>query len=316
MGQKMPVSEADKQKSYYKYYERNIYIPPREVFDKAVAAPLNPQDALSIFDRNRLFDPDYVHKTGYCCMIDECGYSSSYLGNITPMPGVTGEMFDWWFGWHSIDSLRYKIWDPEDHAFALNQNMDRVLDETLPVRERNWYCTHHVDENIFSGHPYGFLPDSSNSGFIPGPPPDFSYMSQEAKLRKEAYSVPYVQEMPPIALNFLPPAEMGFDTSLIGTNRCSTIVCANNGPAIPGEGAIITSMCHFLRPVEGGSELLSCFWGGYHIYHGEVTRMAPRETEANDFFPMMLLLHCIKEFNNLASFLPQLYKEEKDHWGL
>ena len=36
------------------------------------------------------------------------------------MPGVTSEMLDWWFPWHSVGSdLRYKIWDPEDHYFAL-----------------------------------------------------------------------------------------------------------------------------------------------------------------------------------------------------
>jgi hypothetical protein len=25
------------------------------------------------------------------------------------MQGVTGEMLDWWFWWHALESLRYKI---------------------------------------------------------------------------------------------------------------------------------------------------------------------------------------------------------------
>ncbi|HCF25001.1 MULTISPECIES: hypothetical protein [unclassified Novosphingobium] len=33
----------------------------------------------------------------------------------TAMPGVTAEMWDWWFGWHSLSSARYRLWHPEAH---------------------------------------------------------------------------------------------------------------------------------------------------------------------------------------------------------
>ncbi|NCU10779.1 MAG: hypothetical protein GXC70_01225 [Sphingomonadaceae bacterium] len=33
----------------------------------------------------------------------------------TPMPGVTAAMWDWWFGWHSLSSARYRLWHPEAH---------------------------------------------------------------------------------------------------------------------------------------------------------------------------------------------------------
>lgn len=33
----------------------------------------------------------------------------------TPMPGVGAEMWDWWFGWHSQSSARYRLWHPEAH---------------------------------------------------------------------------------------------------------------------------------------------------------------------------------------------------------
>lgn len=31
---------------------------------------------------------------------------------------VTGEMYDWWFGWHLVDSSRYKLWNPVAHQYA------------------------------------------------------------------------------------------------------------------------------------------------------------------------------------------------------
>jgi hypothetical protein len=36
----------------------------------------------------------------------------------TDMPGVTAEMWGWWFGWHGSDSRRYKLWHPRAHVSA------------------------------------------------------------------------------------------------------------------------------------------------------------------------------------------------------
>lgn len=33
-----------------------------------------------------------------------------------PMPGVTAAMWDWWFGWHSLSSARYRLWHPDAHV--------------------------------------------------------------------------------------------------------------------------------------------------------------------------------------------------------
>jgi hypothetical protein len=37
---------------------------------------------------------------------------------LTKMPGVTAEMWDWWFGWHGCDARRYKLWHPRAHLHA------------------------------------------------------------------------------------------------------------------------------------------------------------------------------------------------------
>jgi hypothetical protein len=36
----------------------------------------------------------------------------------TEMPGVTPEMWDWWFGWHLPSSERYRLWHPKAHVKA------------------------------------------------------------------------------------------------------------------------------------------------------------------------------------------------------
>lgn len=50
----------------------------------------------------------------------ETGYALGRDGEIrvavlTPMPGVSPEMWDWWFAWHGSDSRRYKLWHPRAH---------------------------------------------------------------------------------------------------------------------------------------------------------------------------------------------------------
>jgi hypothetical protein len=37
---------------------------------------------------------------------------------LTRMPGVSPEMWDWWFGWHGGDARRYKLWHPRAHLYA------------------------------------------------------------------------------------------------------------------------------------------------------------------------------------------------------
>lgn len=73
------------------------------------------------------------------------------LANLTKMPGVTPEMFDWFFAWHGLDNLRYKIWNPEDHYKAETQNRVRALDPDLTYQEKLWDTTHEITEDTGMG---------------------------------------------------------------------------------------------------------------------------------------------------------------------
>ena len=53
----------------------------------------------------------------------ENGYGRLRDGGIqvsacTDMPGVTPQMWTWWFGWHGSDARRYKLWHPRAHVSA------------------------------------------------------------------------------------------------------------------------------------------------------------------------------------------------------
>ena len=147
-GKRVPIKDEDQQKSYFKYFNEPMVPAAPEKYAKVLSGPIDPGKALAFRDRNRLFDPGYLEEElGYCIMPDGTGY----LANLTPMPGVTAEMFDWWFAWHGLDDLRYSIWDPEDHYYARSMQKEKGRDPDLSLREKYWDTTHEVLEDTGMG---------------------------------------------------------------------------------------------------------------------------------------------------------------------
>ena len=142
---RVPVTEAEKQKSYYKYFLREMVRPTAEHL-AAIERELDPAEALPIGEKDRLFDEGYLPgERGWCRFPDGTGT----IANLTPMPGVTAEMFDWWFAWHGLEPLRYKIWDPEDHYEARSLQPEQCRDSALSYRERYWNTCHDTVEGFF-----------------------------------------------------------------------------------------------------------------------------------------------------------------------
>lgn len=118
-----------------------------------------------------------------------------------------------------------------------------------------------------------------------------------------------------LELSFKSPKDMGYDVSKIDTDLCNTIICANGltfgNDKMPDAPAFMT---HFVRPVEGGIELRSRFWMGYHIIDGEPVKLLPDGINVPPITAISLLKHNVKEFTNLADILPKVYAEEKDNF--
>ncbi len=145
---KPTLTAAEEKLSYAKYFHYPMTPIPQEKLDILAAGPMEPSKMLNIGLRAKLFEPGYFEEeTGYGVASD----GSGYVANLTKMPGVTKEMFEWWFAWHALEDTRYKIWDPEDHYYARQKERDKAMSHNLPMRERTWGTTHEILEDIGAG---------------------------------------------------------------------------------------------------------------------------------------------------------------------
>ena len=144
MAKKVPCTNEDKQKSFYKFYAQDIYAGEQEKYDRIPKESLDPKDALRIEDRNKLFDGPIDVDFGWWQLEN----GTAMTANPTFFPGVTGEMFDGCFAWHPIDRLRYACWDNEDHYDVYLEDPVRAVDMSLSMRERHWGSVHHIWEDI------------------------------------------------------------------------------------------------------------------------------------------------------------------------
>lgn len=104
--------------------------------------PTDAADALLPRELVRLLEPgDLAVETGWCTMPDGVGFTAVR----TPMPGITGEMLDWWFAWHPHDAMRYRIWFPGAHAGISFDPAAR------PAAKAYWNTVHHPVEDVGLG---------------------------------------------------------------------------------------------------------------------------------------------------------------------
>jgi len=141
------VSDEVKAGPLYKYYQMEMKAPDPSRY-AVVAAPQPSDKVQHPFDMNKLFDPGYMDV--------ECGFAQlpdggAMLCNLTDMPNVTPEMFDFWFAWHGLADGRYTIWDREDHYSAVSREHEKGNDKSLSLKERYWDTTHDVFEDCGLG---------------------------------------------------------------------------------------------------------------------------------------------------------------------
>lgn len=267
------LTPEEKAKPYSKYFYRKP-TPPSPERVAAMEKPIDPSKALPIDRINDLLNPGYFEvEAGWCVLPNGAGY----VANYTPMPGVTVEMINWWMAWHSLEDLRYKIWWPDGHyAISLSdQDRAKVLDPGRPMVHKFQGLTHFVIENIGG-------------------------LSAEK-----------------ISISFLPPEDVGFDMGRFKSPNVGTIVAANGlsqminpPPSIPNHKAP-AFMIHFIRETTDGIEYRTRFWMGYHILDKKPHLWLPPGMRIPDYIPRGLATHNVYEYANLASFLPQIYQEQK-----
>lgn len=132
-------------KPYEKYLSGELWLRddvlPAIKEPMAVSKALKPTpDAL-----NTLLESGYHEvETGFCELPDGTAYTTS----LVPFHGCAGEMFQWWFWWHSVEPSRYTLWYPYCHVSADPVHREVLTAPGLSHEQRYIGNTHRVTEYI------------------------------------------------------------------------------------------------------------------------------------------------------------------------
>jgi hypothetical protein len=108
-----------------------------------VAAPLLPRlsDAPQL-----LLTPETELENGFGFQED----GTLHVAIRTELPDVTPEMIDFWFGWHSAEPARYKLWHPRAHVHAQWESAESPQQAQSKGRARYVGRVSFVDEYLGS----------------------------------------------------------------------------------------------------------------------------------------------------------------------
>jgi DAPG hydrolase PhiG domain len=137
--------DADRAKPYASYFREDVLPVQRHVLECLTAGMAPGEYGYDIDDAARMLSRPGHHKM-------ETGWTRLDSGTVTvavrtDMPGVTGEIWDWWMGWHSCESSRYKLWHPDAHQFSAVAE-PRSADRALTDRQRYVDNVSYVDEYV------------------------------------------------------------------------------------------------------------------------------------------------------------------------
>ena len=273
MAERKELTEAEKKRSPTPSTTIGLPLHPRPITQHLLAdlKPLDPAKADRIQDANDMLSPGYTSgETGYCVMPDGSGYVALHHR----IAGATPEMFDWWFAWHGLEDLRYKIWYPEYHISARVASEDRakILDPDRPLPLKFQGLTHHVVEDIGGG------------------------------------------VLNAVDISFLTPEDFGFDMSRFQPPNAEALAAANvlaKPVDAPQTRPPPVAFVHLVRSFPGGIEVRNRFWIGYQIVDRKPVLRLPEGFAVPEEAVQGLFLHDVQEFANLGAILPQLYGEQE-----
>lgn len=252
------------------YLTDSITQPQSEHLAK-MAVACDPKKALYPEDRNRLLDTGYLDvETGWCILDNGAGF----VANMNIYPDITAEMIDWWFAWHPLEGKRYKMWYPPQHSdiHVSEEDKKQLLDESIPIAQRNWGVTHHATEDCNCG--------MQNV--------DIHFMSPDE------FGFDMTRWHQPNVVTFH--GGQGWSTPIITTPD------THPAPAL---------MCHIFRETPNGLEHRTRFWLGYVLEDKKVRSVLPPGIKMPENVVKGLAVHNVCEFSRFKTFLPQIFNEWK-----
>ncbi len=261
------LSPEEEALPYAKYFHRQPAQPDPHRMALLSKGPMDPAKATPLSDINSLLTrlETTDEEIGYCVLPDGAGY----VGMSAFYPDCTVDMFKWWFAWHPLNNLRYRIWCPRCHAgiAVSSRAKEKILDPNVPLEEKIVDVDHFVMEDIGGGLSdivISFL-RPENMGF------------DKALLESSGVTV-------------------------IGGYGLTE---PREGPA----GKVPAVMMHLFHEENGGVRQRTRFYMGCRINKGIPMNVLPHGVQVPIVAPMGLAYHNVEEFTNLGSFLPQIYAE-------
>ena len=265
----IPLTEEEKKSPIAKYYKETLATPNPKLMGILSQGPMDPAKALMPDEIEKMYEPGYMEvETGYCTLDNGAGYLC--VNNV--FPGVTMEMMQWWFAWHALEQIRYRIWNPVCHPTIAVADVDREYIQNLdvPLAKKSQGVVHFVIEDI-GGGPQNIVIHFLNHDEMNG-------ISDE----KLAAS----------------------HQTLFGGYG----IVSSRGKDAPIDKAP-SIMMHFCRETEYGVEFRTRFWMGYRWNKGIPMCVLPQGVRIPEVVPMGLAFHNVEEYSHLASILPDLYQE-------
>lgn len=133
---------------YAKYWNPNMSPLPEHVQHALAHGVEAAELGFPVSEAGRLLDPGYLPlENGYTRLAN----GQIFVAVLTKMPGVNSDMIDWWFGWHYMESQRYKLWHPRAHLENRAQKMigdDPALEDRKKYLDNPNYVTEYIGSDL------------------------------------------------------------------------------------------------------------------------------------------------------------------------
>ncbi len=130
-------------KRYAKYWKPEMAPLPEHVREAVLHGDEAAELGFTLDHVDQLMDPGYLPlETGTTRLAN----GQVFVAALTRMPRVTGAMFEWWMGWHTMEHQRYKLWHPRAHVANGTKAM-RGDDPDVSDKEK-YLTTHYVTEYL------------------------------------------------------------------------------------------------------------------------------------------------------------------------
>jgi len=274
--------EADRAKPYAAFFQDRTLPIQDHAREAMIRGPVPAEHGLRLSEAVAA-----MTRSGY--LPCETGYTVNADGLVvvsvsTDMPGVTGEMWDWWFAWHGAETAPYKLWHPDAHLYS-SMGQDRTAIPGLSDRQRYVGNVSYVDEYLGAE----------------ATPLTVRFIDQE----RFGFAAPRAGETVIVARGGLSTMPVSF-AWLIHQVRATPGGAEMRSRFFVNDVSLLPLPAHAVCSTAGQAMTNQIVQGAAGPIVKQVAKRKLRE-----FGPDMLF-HYASEMNHLASFLPKLHAEFGD----